>query len=307
MPTISIFIPLYNTELFIQKTIESVLSQTFQDWELFIIDDCSKDNSYAVAKAFELKDKRIKVYKNETNLGMMGNWNKGIELCHSDYFVKLDADDVWHPTMLEKSVSVLENNDEVGLVFTRYININTEGEELKNTDVYLPEFASNKAFSCVPIIKQGAYKMFSYPILRQGLSVIRRRIFNEIGNYKNIQSSDTEFYFRVGLHYKIFCIDEVLYYYRIHPNSDSLKIANEGLREFLLYEVRNHILQYYFEQGAITKAFYCKQIKSVELMYNFFRSYKSREEQKYFISLKWMLRNFYLAPLTTIKFYIGRL
>lgn len=104
MPRISILIPLYNAENFIAQTIESVLQQTFQDWELIILDDCSTDNSYIVAKALETKDSRIKVYKNSHNLGMLGNWNEGIKYCHSEYFAKLDADDLWHHKMLEESM-----------------------------------------------------------------------------------------------------------------------------------------------------------------------------------------------------------
>ena len=206
MPPISIFIPLYNSELFIQKTIESVLSQTCQDWELFIIDDNSKDNSYAVAKAFELKDKRIKVFKNETNSGMMGNWNKGIEMCHSEYFVKLDADDIWHPDFLKESFNIMSSFPEVALVFTKYININDAGETIPDSELSLPEFAKEKSFNTIDLVNQGQDKMLSYPILRQGLSLIRTKVFKEIGVYRYLltketqASTDTEFYFRVGCH-----------------------------------------------------------------------------------------------------------
>ncbi|NJL12530.1 MAG: glycosyltransferase family 2 protein [Microscillaceae bacterium] len=240
---VSIFIPLYNAEKYISQTIESVLNQTFKDWELIVLDDCSTDNSYEIAKAFEAKDSRIQVKKNTQNLGMMGNWNEGIKYCKAEYFVKLDADDLWHPEILEKSLEILEKIPEVGLVFTKYINIDENGVPIRDSEIALPVFAQNKPFSCVPLVQSGVDKMLSYSILRQGLSVMRRKIFDEIGVYRHLltpetqASTDTEFYFRVGCHYQIYCINHCFYYYRIHTKSISSIDKNQGLQERKMFEV----------------------------------------------------------------------
>ena len=109
MPRLSILIPVYNAEKFISKTIDSVLAQTYNDWELIIVEDKSTDKSFDVIKQYEAQyPEKIKVFQNEANLGMLLNWNTGIDLCKSELFVKLDADDIWLPTLLEKSIAVLE-------------------------------------------------------------------------------------------------------------------------------------------------------------------------------------------------------
>lgn len=252
-----ILIPLFNAEKYISETINSVINQTYFNWELLVIDDCSTDNSLEIVRKYEEIDKRIKVIRNERNLGTHGNWNKGLNYCSHEYFIKLDADDIWHPTFLERSVNVIEEHPKVGIVFTRVINIDEESRILNETELPLPEFAKNKSFSCVPLVKLGPDKMFKYPILRQGISIMRSKIFTELGGLKNLKSHDTEFYYRVGLHYDIYCIDEVLYYYRVHQNSDSALIDRYGIRQRLLLEVSNEIIDYYYHNNKLNDKEYC--------------------------------------------------
>ncbi len=313
MPKIFIFIPLYNTEKFITQTIESVLQQTFQDWELLILDDCSTDNSFQIAQVFEQKDKRIKVKKNAQNLGMMGNWNEGIKHCHSEYFVKLDADDLWHNEILEKSVGILDNMPQVALVFTKYINIDENGAQIPNSEIILPDFAKDKAFSCVLLVQQGTDKMLSYSILRQGLSVMRRKIFDEIGVYHYLlsaetqASTDTEFYFRVGCHYEIYCIDNPYYFYRVHTQSISASDKNQGLQAQKMYEVKSVIIDYYYQQQKIdikTKKEFQQQIK---FEYYTYLTYKNKLEKRYLKVFHFLGYNLLFTPIKTIQFYFKRI
>lgn len=122
------------------------------------------------------------------------------------------------------------------MVFSRYLNIDENGLSLKDSEISLPYFAKDKAFSCVSLVENGT-DMLKYSILRQGLSAMRQKLFNEIGTYRLLLSpetqaaTDTEFYFRVGCHYKIFCIDKCYYYYRIHQASISATDKNQGLEE----------------------------------------------------------------------------
>lgn len=313
MPRVSILIPLYNAEKFIAQTIESVLNQTFEDWELIVLDDCSTDNSFQIAQIFEQKDKRITVKKNTQNLGMMGNWNEGIKYCHSEYFVKLDADDIWHPEMLGKSVDILDTMPNVGMVFTKYINIDENSAIIPNTEITLPDFAKDKAFSCVPLVQSGVDKMLSYSILRQGLSVMRYKIFDKIGAYRYLlsqatqASTDTEFYFRVGCHEDIYCIDNVLYQYRIHQKSISQTDITSNLASQKIYETKYSILTYYYEQQKINYTFLKKNITKIKLQYNFESAYQYRKQKRYRNAIHLMFKNFLIHPLKTIQFYIGRI
>ena len=312
MPRVSIFIPVFNAEKYLEATIGSVLAQTFKDWELLIIDDASTDGSYEIAKAHENQDARIKSMKNEANLGMLKNWNKGIGLCHSEYFVKLDADDIWHPDILAKSVDILNKFSDVGMVFSKYLNIDEHGNTIPNSASVSPDFARGKSFSCIPLVKSGSDKMLGHNILRQGISLVRRKVFDEIGDYWFLKtpetqaSTDTEFYFRLGLHYKIYGIDEVLYHYRIHPASISASNAKLGLQAQKMVEVKLAILKYYLAQKAIDRAFYNEQKKAALFAYYKKMLYSSRLAGNYAGMVYWLAANFIINPKKTLSYYFNR-
>ena len=103
-PLVSVIMPAYNAELYIEAAVKSVLNQTMSDFELLIMDDCSKDNTLALAERLAETDFRIKVFQNERNLGVAETRNKGMALAEGDYIALLDSDDLWHPDKLEKQL-----------------------------------------------------------------------------------------------------------------------------------------------------------------------------------------------------------
>lgn len=108
-PLVSICIPTYNHERFLAETLQSVISQTFADFEVIIIDDCSTDASAAVAHDFAARDQRIAVHVNRQNLGMVPNWNRCLELAHGTYVKYMFGDDFFTTTdALEKMVTAME-------------------------------------------------------------------------------------------------------------------------------------------------------------------------------------------------------
>lgn len=112
---ISIVTASYNYAQYIGETIQSVLNQTYSDWELVIVDDCSSDNSVEVIKSF--KDDRIKLFVNEKNLGLKGTVKRGIELAQGDWVVFLESDDVIESDYLEKKVKIAQKYPDVVLIF----------------------------------------------------------------------------------------------------------------------------------------------------------------------------------------------
>src|SRR5688500_17483902 len=170
MALVSVFVPAYNVGKYLSATIQSVMDQTFTDWELIILDDASVDNTFSIGESWALKDTRVRLFRNEQNLGMLKNWNKGIELCTAPFFVKLDGDDLWHPEMLERSLAILNQDQDVALVFSRFVNIDENGDEIEGSSMALPEFARNRSFSCVPLVRQGPSKLLSLNILRKDFS-----------------------------------------------------------------------------------------------------------------------------------------
>ena len=93
---VSIIVPMYNAEKFIGKTIESVLAQTYQNWEMLIMNDVSTDNSLAIVSLYAKKDERIKIVNTEKNVGVVKGRNFLIDLASGKYIAFLDADDYWH-------------------------------------------------------------------------------------------------------------------------------------------------------------------------------------------------------------------
>lgn len=108
---VSIITPNYNCGRFIVQTIESVLAQTYTNWEMLIVDDCSTDNSVQIALSYAEKDQRIKVIRNETNSGAAISRNKAIELAQGEFIAFLDSDDLWLPDKLEKQIEFMRQNN----------------------------------------------------------------------------------------------------------------------------------------------------------------------------------------------------
>jgi glycosyltransferase involved in cell wall biosynthesis len=114
-PKVSVLIPTYNYAYCLDEAMQSVLDQTLSDFELIVIDDCSKDNTDDVMQKY-LTDPRITYMKNEKNLGLVGNWNKCLSYAKGDYIKILCADDKFRKDLLEKMVNVMEKYKNVYLV-----------------------------------------------------------------------------------------------------------------------------------------------------------------------------------------------
>lgn len=109
-PFISVLMTAYNAEEHIELAIQSILDQTYKNFEFIIVEDCSKDNTWQIIENFAKKDKRIKAVKNEVNLKAGGSSNKGIPLCKGKYIVRMDADDWSYPDRIKKQVKYMEEN-----------------------------------------------------------------------------------------------------------------------------------------------------------------------------------------------------
>lgn len=105
---VSIITPVYNKEKYVEETIQSVQAQTYENWELIIVDDCSSDHSAEIIKEYADQDKRIFYYKNENNSGAAESRNRAIALAKGDYIAFLDSDDLWNPEKLEKQMEFMQ-------------------------------------------------------------------------------------------------------------------------------------------------------------------------------------------------------
>lgn len=126
---VSIITPNYNCVRFIAQTIESVLSQTYTNWEMLIVDDCSTDGSYEIALEYSAKDCRIRVFRNEKNSGAAVSRNKAIEMANGEFIAFLDSDDLWVPEKLERQIAFMRNNN-CDFSFCEYEHIDEENNSL---------------------------------------------------------------------------------------------------------------------------------------------------------------------------------
>ena len=306
-PKVSILVPVYNTEKYIAKTIESILAQTFTDWELIILDDYSQDDTYQICQQYAKADPRIQLYRNEKNLGMMPNWNKGLTYCESEYFGKLDADDLWEPTMIEESVKILDTQKKVGLVCSNYQNMDAYGQLIDDSLFQHPECIQKEGFSILNLVKKGPHHIFEHQILRQGIGLMRKKVFDETGPFTLLDAGDTEMWFRVACHYKIAFIPQVLHYHRVWEQSFTrtqvLKL-NKSAKN--LYDVKAAIFEYYYKQGRISHQEFIRFSKQNRFEYNKYLAYRFREDKNYKAMMKPIIENFTVSPVRLISFYLSR-
>ena len=135
MTKISVITASYNYENYIKETIESVLSQTFQDWEMVIVDDGSKDNSVEVIKSYCQKDDRIKLFQHEggINKGLVETIRLGVNKAQGEWLVFLESDDTITPDYMEEKLKVLQNYPEIKFIFN---DLNLFGEESAVNEMY---------------------------------------------------------------------------------------------------------------------------------------------------------------------------
>ncbi len=134
---VSVIMPVYNSQDFLPEAIESILSQTFRDFEFIIMDDCSTDNSLAIALDYQKHDARIRIHHHEQNIGIVGARNTGLELAQGKYVAWMDSDDVSMPERIEKQFLFMESHPEVGVTGANAIMIDEKGNFL--FDIQMPQ------------------------------------------------------------------------------------------------------------------------------------------------------------------------
>lgn len=155
MPKISIILPTYNVEQYIARAIESCINQTFKDIEIIVVDDCGNDNSINIAKEYSKKDKRIKIIHNEKNLGLLRARYEGVKVANSPYIMFLDPDDYLELNACEECIKILDEQDEVDLVFFNAI-VESNVISYKKFD-FNSGFYSKKEFVKKIIAKKNLY------------------------------------------------------------------------------------------------------------------------------------------------------
>ena len=218
-PLISVILPSYNVKAYLAQSIESILQQSFTDFELILIDNASTDGSDQILKSFT--DPRIRLYINESNIGYTRSLNRGLSLARGRYIARMDADDISQKTRFEKQVKFLESNPDYGIIGCSYHVINAEGKIVGTR--HMPENDLEirwKNLLCSP---------FCHPAV-----MIRKSILDQHQFTFDVEKEPAEDYHlwnKIISHSQGFNLAETLVHYRIHGKNESTLRAEEQQRQ----------------------------------------------------------------------------
>lgn len=229
-PLVSVIIPAYNAAPFLRETVESVLSQTVQDWEMFVIDDCSADDTFQIAQQLAAGDPRIHAIQNDENMGVAKTRNRAIDLAKGQYIAFLDSDDVWHPEKLERQLAKMQATD-AGVGYCSYGIIGVTGEKVR-ADYLVPETA------CINDILKENYIQCSAMLIRK--DIVKKFMFNtEFFHEDYILGLDM---LRAGE--KAVGCREILLYWRYLENSRSFNKKKSAANRWRIYRNYLHLPVY---------------------------------------------------------------
>jgi glycosyltransferase involved in cell wall biosynthesis len=212
-PLVSILMTAYNREDFISEAIESVLNSTYRNFELIIVDDCSKDKTVKIARMYESQDNRVHVYVNDKNLGDYPNRNKSASLAKGKYIKYVDADDYFYPWGLEILVQSMENYPDAGWGLCSL------------------EQDRDKPFPFMLFSKD----IFEYHLFKSSLfhkaplsAIIKRDVFESVGGFSGKrQMSDTEMWHILAMKYPLVLMPQGIVWYREHNQQESAQIRTD--------------------------------------------------------------------------------
>lgn len=227
VPLTSVVMPVFNGEPFLREAVESILNQTFPDFELIIINDGSTDATAAMLDSYARSDPRVRVY-HEEHKGQVDSYNRGCSLARGKYIALMDQDDVSMPDRLERQIGFLENHEKVGLLGGAFEGIDDQGRW-----VYLEQ----PPLEDEPI--RAAFRSFSFPICHPTV-VIRKRAFDVTGGYRApfLPAEDYDLFYRIMERWRVANLHEVVLRKRIHSNQSSVR----NLRQEILSLLAAHAL-----------------------------------------------------------------
>ena len=257
MPKVSIIMPVYNSEKYVGEAIQSIINQTYKDFELIVIDDCCKDKSAEVISGFH--DDRIVFIRNKENKGFLYGLNLGIEIAKGEYIARLDDDDVSYPERLEKQVEYMDTHQDVVLLGTK-IDLLINNERVFGEDV--PIYTSEQIVFSLPF---GNYCIAHSSFMMRKSILMANNIRYEI--FK--QTPDYHMLLQMCLFGKLSCLDEVLVTWRIHPQqstqvrSPQMKMEEDDrvrcihIDEMCLTPEKRMVLKKAVCRDLLTKEDYC--------------------------------------------------
>lgn len=201
-PLVSVLMTSYNREIYISEAIESVLASTYNNFELIIVDDCSSDNTVKIARSYEIKDSRIKVFVNEKNLTQFGNRNKAASYARGEFLKYVDSDDIIYPFTLQMMVDGMKQFPDAALGFCLTTGICRKPLPYKVE----PKDSFRRHFF------EGS-PMFVGP---SGL-IIKRQVFESVNGFEEFgMPSDNHLTLKIAAQYPVVAMSRDMFWWRVH-------------------------------------------------------------------------------------------
>lgn len=208
-PLISVIIPCYNAENYVEEAVRSIMSQTYKNLEIICINDCSTDNTVSILGLLAEEDSRVVVYKNDKNLKVSKTFNKGLQCAKGLYIARMDADDIALPNRLERQINFLLKNSKVDVVGSNIQSIDAKGNR-------------NNYHSKVPLEHDEIIEKLYYKCCMMNPSILAKKsFFLDLGGYRDIDfGEDYDLWIRSTLSGKILHnLEDILLLYRSHDNN----------------------------------------------------------------------------------------
>lgn len=221
-PLVSVIIPTYNSADLIERAVSSVLSQTFQDFEIIIVDDGSTDNTAQIISRLRKRDPRILYTYSSHSGGAARPKNIGIRMAKAPFIATLDADDEWYPKKLEKQIAILNNHSRPRLGYVTCFAL------------YVYEEEKMKVIYRVPRYKNVLQRILAHDYMGSGSGMIyKKEVFEKVGGFdENLRSGqDTEMRIRLAQYYDFDIIEEVLFIYYFHKGNISNTLGMKRRQE----------------------------------------------------------------------------
>jgi len=236
---ISIITPVYNQEKFIVATIKSVLSQTYQNWEMLIVDDYSTDKSWEIIQKWSKKDSRIKIFRNEINKGLIENWKFLIDNSKGEYIAFLEGDDVFYENNLSKKLNIFTKYPLVNMVYCNLNMINAKGDVTLRNYYKKNKIKAYKNQKIKPeeylLSKIAPFSTYSQIMIR--MSIVEDGFVPRSLDFdaKIFLPSDWDYNFMVSTKNNVYFIDDTLLGHRKHDSNNSADMLKAAKHYNLLF------------------------------------------------------------------------
>lgn len=243
MVKVSIIMGIYNCEQTLRESIDSILKQTYTDWELIMCDDGSSDQTFEIAQEYARQDVRIKVLKNDMNKGLAYSLNVCLKEAKGEYIARMDGDDISLPTRLEKQVAYLEQHREIAVLGTTVQYFDNQGI-----------WGISRAKSNLTKIDIMCGNAFIHPTV-----MMRKAVLQEVGGYtvskQTYRMEDYDLWCKLYVHhYKGNTLNEALLQYRLDKAAYKKRKYSYRIDEFL-------IKKYWYKRLEVPKRYYIYVIK----------------------------------------------